>query len=96
MPIYEYECNDCRIRFERRQGFHEQPVAECPQCQGKARRVIHSVPIFFKGSGFYCTDHGRGSGSVTSRKEETQETGSDTDSKSDADTTGKSPETAEV
>jgi predicted nucleic acid-binding Zn ribbon protein len=29
----------------------------CPECQGKARRVIHSVPIIFKGSGFYTTDN---------------------------------------
>ncbi|MBU2608674.1 MAG: FmdB family transcriptional regulator, partial [Chloroflexi bacterium] len=34
-----------------------EPVNICPKCQGKARRVIHSVPIIFKGSGFYVTDH---------------------------------------
>jgi len=28
----------------------------CPQCQEEARRVIRSVPIIFKGSGFYTTD----------------------------------------
>jgi len=28
----------------------------CPQCQGDARRVIHSTPVIFKGSGFYTTD----------------------------------------
>ena len=57
MPIYEYECSLCRCRFERRQRFDEEPVAICPECQGKARRVIHSVPIIFKGSGFYTTDN---------------------------------------
>ncbi|MFQ6122155.1 MAG: FmdB family zinc ribbon protein [Dehalococcoidales bacterium] len=56
MPIYEYECGVCKTRFERKQNFHEEPVAVCPECQGKARRVIHSVPIIFKGSGFYITD----------------------------------------
>ena len=56
MPIYEYECGACRFRFERKQRFDEEPVAICPECQGKARRVIHSVPIIFKGSGFYTTD----------------------------------------
>ena len=59
MPIYEYECDICRCRFERRQRFDEEPVAICPECQGKARRVIHSVPIIFKGSGFYTTDNRR-------------------------------------
>jgi len=59
LPIYEYECTHCSNRFEQRQRFEEEPVAICPVCSGKARRVIHSVPIVFKGSGFYCTDHGR-------------------------------------
>lgn len=58
MPIYEYECSSCSSRFERRQRFDEEPVASCPKCSGKARRLIHSVPVIFKGSGFYCTDHG--------------------------------------
>ena len=63
MPIYEYECNLCQCRFERKQRFDEEPVASCPKCQGKARRVIHSVPIIFKGSGFYTTDNRKGSAS---------------------------------
>ena len=57
MPIYEYECGDCHFHFERKQGFDEEPVAVCPECQGKARRVIHSIPVIFKGSGFYVTDN---------------------------------------
>lgn len=61
MPIYEYQCGKCGALFERRQTFDEEPVGICPECQGNARRVIHSVPVLFKGSGFYCTDHGRGS-----------------------------------
>lgn len=56
MPTYEYECYDCNCRFERRQSFDEEPVAVCPECQGKARRVIHCIPVIFKGSGFYITD----------------------------------------
>lgn len=60
MPIYEYECGQCQFHFERRQRFDEEPVALCPECQGKARRVIHSVPIIFKGSGFYITDSRKG------------------------------------
>ena len=56
MPIYEYECGDCQTHFDRKQSFDEEPVAMCPECQGKARRVIHSIPVIFKGSGFYITD----------------------------------------
>ena len=57
MPIYEYECFSCGGHFERRQRFDEEPVGICPSCQGKARRVIHCVPVIFKGSGFYVTDY---------------------------------------
>ena len=61
LPIYEYECSLCHFHFERKQRFDEEPVAMCPECQGKAHRVIHSVPIIFKGSGFYTTDNRKGS-----------------------------------
>jgi putative FmdB family regulatory protein len=56
MPTYEYECDACGYRFEKKQGFHDKPVARCPKCGGKPRRVIHSAPVIFKGSGFYITD----------------------------------------
>lgn len=69
LPIYEYECSDCHYRFERKQRFDDEPVSSCPKCKGKSRRVIHSVPIVFKGSGFYCTDHGRGSSGNGHRKD---------------------------
>ena len=73
LPIYEYICSSCSNRFERRQRFDEEPVSNCPLCEGKARRVIHSVPILFKGSGFYCTDHGRSSMKHTSRRDDGKE-----------------------
>jgi len=60
VPIYEYECSLCHYHFERKQRFDEEPVAICPKCQGKARRVLHSIPVIFKGSGFYITDNRKG------------------------------------
>lgn len=66
MPIYEYECKDCGHRFEKKQGFHDEPKADCPECHSEAKRVFHPAPIIFKGSGFYVTDHRKGSSSDTS------------------------------
>jgi len=60
MPIYEYECEHCRCRFEVKQGFDEVPEAVCPECQGVARRIFHAAPVIFKGSGFYITDSRKG------------------------------------
>ena len=59
MPIYEYECNSCHYRFDKRQGFDDAPLAECPKCHGTSRRVFYPAPIIFKGRGFYVTDSRR-------------------------------------
>lgn len=58
MPVYEYECHGCNARLERRQRFDEAPLTECPSCGSRLRRVLYPVPIVYKGSGFYTTDHG--------------------------------------
>jgi len=57
MPMYQYACQDCNHRFEKRQSFHDAPLTECPQCHGRVQRVISPVGIIFKGSGFYVTDN---------------------------------------
>lgn len=56
MPIYEYECECCDLRFELRRDFDDNVEAACPQCGRKARRIFLPVPVIFKGSGFYVTD----------------------------------------
>lgn len=72
MPVYEYECGDCQVHFERNQSFDAEPLAMCPECRGKARRIIHSIPIIFKGSGFYTTDSRKKEDSETSKKEDSE------------------------
>ena len=62
MPIYEYECGLCNCQFERKQSFTDAPVISCPNCQGEARRVLRSVPVIFKGGGFYVTDNRKDGG----------------------------------
>lgn len=43
------------------------PPAACEVCvQGPLTRVFRPVPVFFKGSGFYTTDYGRGKRKVES------------------------------
>jgi putative FmdB family regulatory protein len=59
MPIYEYVCDDCGFGFERLQSFHDEPLNTCPECGGSVRRVITSVGVIFKGSGWYITDSRR-------------------------------------
>jgi putative FmdB family regulatory protein len=56
MPIYEYACEKCSNRYEKREGFDAPARQRCPKCRGTALRVLHAPPIVFKGSGFYVTD----------------------------------------
>jgi putative FmdB family regulatory protein len=57
MPIYLYECESCGIRFEKLQRMNQEPLTDCPECEGQVHRVIQPVGIIFKGSGFYITDN---------------------------------------
>ena len=57
MPIYEYKCKACDLKFEVKRGFSESSGAKCPNCQCQAQRIFSPVPIVFKGSGFYVTDN---------------------------------------
>ncbi len=67
LPAYDYKCNSCEHRFEERQSFYADPVANCPKCNSEASRQFVAVPIVFKGSGFYVNDYGKSS-SYTSTK----------------------------
>ncbi|MEU7926281.1 FmdB family zinc ribbon protein [Micromonospora sp. NPDC049107] len=65
MPTYQYACTACGHQLEAVQSFSDEPLTECPACQGRLRKVFNSVGVVFKGSGFYRTDS-RASGSETS------------------------------
>ena len=78
MPIYEYECQDCGVRFERIQHMSDDPVTVCPECCGEVQRVFHPVGIIFKGSGFYVTDNrAKSSTAVAGSKKNDQSDSSD-------------------
>ena len=60
MPTYEYECEKTGRRFEVFQNMSDAPIRRCPECGGKARRLIGAGgAVIFKGSGFYATDYGK-------------------------------------
>jgi putative FmdB family regulatory protein len=76
MPLYEYKCSSCGERLERRQGFNDPALTQCPTCAGLLTRLINPAPIIFKGSGWYCTDSRSSSGtsSLTSPSTTTKDT----------------------
>lgn len=72
MPLYEYECFVCGIRFERIQKTTTEPTKICPECGGAVRRLLGVPALQFKGSGWYVTDYGKGTGGAAgTRKAET-------------------------
>jgi putative FmdB family regulatory protein len=58
MPIYEYSCQKCGT-FETTQRITEKPLAKCPTCKGKVRKLISNTSFQLKGTGWYITDYAR-------------------------------------
>ena len=73
MPRYEYHCQNCDHVFDVKQGFHDDPVATCPQCQTPARRRFRPVGVIFKGSGWYVNDYGRKARASSNGDDDTKE-----------------------
>ncbi len=56
MPTYSYACTECDNKFDAVQAFSDDALTECPQCDGRLRKLFGKVGVVFKGSGFYRTD----------------------------------------
>jgi putative FmdB family regulatory protein len=85
MPTYEYVCSKCDQHLEVYQSFSEEPLKRHAGCGGKLSKVLGSVGIVLKGSGFYRTDNASSSRRSAERSESSS--GSDsstTESKSDS------------
>jgi putative FmdB family regulatory protein len=60
VPIYEYRCPKGHL-FESFHRMSDPDPEVCEVCGASPLvKVLHPVPIHFKGSGFYSTDYGRG------------------------------------
>ncbi|MEP6880791.1 MAG: zinc ribbon domain-containing protein [Dokdonella sp.] len=57
MPIYEFECPSCAVRFERLQKVADADPTDCPECGKSGVRRRLTAPAFrLSGSGWYETD----------------------------------------
>ncbi|WP_300429966.1 FmdB family zinc ribbon protein [uncultured Nocardioides sp.] len=98
MPTYQYACTECDHAFEQVQSFSDASLTECPQCEGRLRKVYNAVGVVFKGSGFYRTDSrsgsGSGSSSSSSGSSSTSSSDSGSGSGSSSSTSGSSSSTS--
>lgn len=56
MPTYGYQCTECKYEFSAFQSMKDDPIAVCPQCSGKVKRLLYPVGVVFKGTGWYIND----------------------------------------
>lgn len=82
MPIYEYECEDCKKTFEAFVGINDPPLDKCPHCSGtRVKKLISNCSFQLKGSGWYLTDYARKENKDTSQPAAKKETPAKTEDK---------------
>lgn len=89
MPTYQYACTECGHTFEQFQSFSDDALTECPQCQGRLRKLFNAVGVVFKGSGFYRNDS-RGT-TTSSESGSSSEKSDSTPSEKSGSTSGDKP-----
>ena len=54
MPIYEYECMNCRTVRELWRSFSDPEVIECPECSDPLHKLVSQSSFQLKGKGWYA------------------------------------------
>ncbi|MFC7841836.1 FmdB family zinc ribbon protein [Streptomyces sp. NPDC001046] len=95
MPTYQYQCTECGEGLEAVQKFTDDALTECPNCQGRLKKVFSAVGIVFKGSGFYRNDsRGSSSSSSPAASKSSSSSSSSSDSGSSGSGSGSSSSTS--
>lgn len=87
MPLYDYKCAACGTVREHRQSISDEPLRVCPDCGGEYKRIITSVGVIFKGSGFHINDY-RSSASGTAKDDASKSTADSSSEKSSSSADG--------
>ncbi|MFC7865118.1 FmdB family zinc ribbon protein [Streptomyces murinus] len=91
MPTYQYQCTECGEGLEAVQKFTDDALTECPNCNGRLKKVFSAVGIVFKGSGFYRNDS---RGSTSSSSPATKSSGSSSSGSASASSDSKPSSTS--
>jgi putative FmdB family regulatory protein len=96
MPIYEYGCDSCGHVEEVFQKISDDPLTECPKCNGKVKKLMSMNTFHLKGSGWYVTDYAsKGGSSSASTNSSPQSSESKTETKSKDTSSGKATKSSE-
>lgn len=66
MPIYEYECSQCKKTIEVEQHITDAPLSVCPYCGQPVRKLISSSSFQLRGGGWYADGYSHKHGSAPS------------------------------
>ena len=69
MPVYEYECNECQKVFEVQQRMSDEPMKQCPECDGQVKKLMSMSSFQLKGGGWYADGYSSTNGSTKTKKE---------------------------
>ena len=86
MPVYEYECPQCKKVHEVQQKMTDEPLSTCPECGGEVKKLISVSSFQLKGGGWYADGY-----SGTSAAKEKKKTPSTDSSPTPPCKGGKSP-----
>ncbi len=62
MPVYEYECKACDKVIEVQQKMVDDPLTNCPECDGPVKKLISMNSFQLKGGGWYSDGYSSTSG----------------------------------
>jgi putative FmdB family regulatory protein len=57
MPIYEYQCHNCKLVEEHLMRFSDPDPTNCPKCNGPVSKLVSQTSFALKGEGWYVTDY---------------------------------------
>lgn len=62
MPVYEYECKACDKVFEVQQKMSDDPLSNCPECDGPVKKIMSMNSFQLKGGGWYSDGYSSSGG----------------------------------
>ncbi len=62
MPVYEYECSTCQKVYEIQQKMSDDPLKNCPECDGAVKKLMSMSSFQLKGGGWYADGYSSSKG----------------------------------
>ena len=94
MPLYEYQCQNCKRTLEKRQKFSDPELTECPHCGGRLEKLLSAPAVQFKGGGWYADGYGSSKSGAKSGGSDKGASSSSASSDSSSSSTNASTSTA--